>query len=274
MSNRDIGRTVTDRRFEVLAPDGTSIAVWAEGAGPATVMVHGSLQDHTVSAALVAELRSGLATFAVDRRGFGASGDGPEYAIEREFEDVAAVVDEVAAQAGGPVALWGHSYGASVAMGGATLTGNVSHLVLYEPSLGLAYPEGWIEAVEDALAEGDADTAIVLVLRDLLEFTEDRIAQLRSGPQWSVRVAAASTVAREARAEAGWRYRPGQFDAVTAPTLLLSGSQSTPAIKRATRLAAEAVPGARIHVLDGHAHIAHRTDPTLVAEIVREFVST
>ena len=170
----------------------------------------------------------------MDRRGFGASGDGADYSIEREFEDVAAVVDAVAARTGGPVALWGHSFGASVAMGAAALTRNISHLLLYEPSLGLAYPQGWIETVEKALAEGDHEAAIVLVLRDMLEFTDDQIEAMRAGPEWARRVAVAPTVAREARAEQGWVYRPGQFGGITAPTLLLSGSESTPAIKQAT----------------------------------------
>ncbi|WP_431681316.1 alpha/beta fold hydrolase [Kitasatospora sp. KL5] len=268
--------TTAIERFEVRSPDGTVLAVWAEGEGPALVMVHGSLQDHTVSAALVAELRSDTATFSMDRRGFGASSDavGAAYAIEREFEDVAAVVDAVAARTGGPVALWGHSYGAGLAMGGAALTTNIGHLVLYEPSLGLAYPEGWIDRLEQTLAEGDDEGAIVLALRDVLEFTDDRIDAMRAGPEWAGRVAVAPTVAREARAEEGWVYRPGRFDAVAAPTLLLSGSQSPPSLKQATAEAAEALPRARVRVLDGHAHIAHRTDPALVAGIVRAFTAS
>ncbi|MFI2431294.1 alpha/beta fold hydrolase [Streptomyces sp. NPDC018693] len=261
-------------RFDVRAPDGTPLAVWAEGEGPALVMVHGSLQDHTVSAALVGELRTGLTTFALDRRGFGASGDGADYAIEREFEDVAAVVDAVAARTGGPVAVWGHSYGASLAMGGATLTGNVGHLLLYEPSLGLVYPDGWIGRVERALADGDDEEAVVLVLRDVLEFTDAQIDAVRSGPEWARRVAVAPTVAREARAEEEWVYRPGQFTGITARTLLLSGSESPPALKQATDRAAAAIPGARIRVLDGHAHIAHRTDPAMVAAVVRGFLTS
>jgi pimeloyl-ACP methyl ester carboxylesterase len=262
-------------RFDVQAPDGTVIAVWVEGEGrPAMVLVHGSLQDHSISAALLAELRDGITTFAVDRRGFGASGDGVGYAIEREFEDVAAVVDAVAARVGGPVAVWGHSYGASVAMGGATATPNISHLLLYEPSLGFAYPQGWIATLEKALAEGDDEAAIVLVLRDILEFTDDEIEAMRAGPEWSRRVAVARTVAREARAEEGWVYEPGQFGAITAQTLLLSGSESTPAIKQATKAAAAAIVGARIHVLDGHAHIAHRTEPAMVAAVVRGFITS
>lgn len=89
-------------RFDVRSADGTTIAVWVEGDGPALVMVHGSTQDHTVSAALVGELRAGVTTYAVDRRGFGASGDHQEYSLERVTEDVAAVVGEVAARTGWP----------------------------------------------------------------------------------------------------------------------------------------------------------------------------
>ncbi len=266
------GGAATAERFDVASADGTRIAVWVEGEGPAVVLVHGSLQDHSISAALVAELRASLTTFAVDRRGFGASGDGAAYAIEREFEDVASVVDAVATRVSGPVDVWGHSYGASVAMGAAALTANICHLVLYEPSLGLAYPERWIDLLEKTLEGGDDEAAIVLVLRDVLEFTDDQIDAMRSGPEWARRVAVAPTVAREARAEEGWVYRAGQFSGVTARTLLLSGSESAPAIKEATDAAVAAIVGARVRVLDGHAHIAHRTDPALVAAVVRGFL--
>jgi pimeloyl-ACP methyl ester carboxylesterase len=196
--------------------------VWIDGKGPPLVMVHGSLCDHSRFDPLVAELRDGVTSFAMDRRGFGASGDAPGYAIEREFEDVAAVVDAVAARTGGPVALWGHSYGANCAMGGAALTNNVHHLVLYEPSLGLRYPAGSVEAVEEALAAGDRAAAIVLVFVGILEMTEEEVDALRSSPLWPVRLAAAPTVPRECRAEEGWVYRPGQFDGISASTLVLT----------------------------------------------------
>jgi pimeloyl-ACP methyl ester carboxylesterase len=261
-------------RFDVRSPDGTALAVWVDGEGPPLVMVHGSLQDHTISAALVGELRAGVSTFAMDRRGFGASSDGAVYAIEREFEDVAAVLDAVATRAGGPVALWGHSFGANCAMGGAALTSNVSHLVLYEPSLGLAYPAGWIDVLEATLAAGDGDAAIAMVLRDVLEFTDAQMDAMRAGPEWPRRIATVPTVAREARVEHDWVYRPGQFDAITAPTLLLSGTDSPEAVKKATAAAVAMIPDARVHVLDGHAHIAHRTDPAMVADIVRRFIAS
>ena len=161
-------------RFDVTAADGAPIAVWVTGRGPALVMVHGSIADHTTFDSFVAVLGEHFTTYAMDRRGFGASPDVDRYTIEVDFADVAAVVDAVAARTGGPIVLWGHSYGANCAIGGTASTANVSHLVVYEPSLGLAYPPGSIERIEAALADGDHDAAIVAVLVDILEMTSRR----------------------------------------------------------------------------------------------------
>ena len=256
-----------------VAADGTQIAVWIEGTGPALVMVHGSIADHTTFEPFIAVLRNHLTTFAMDRRGFGATPDADDYTIDVDFADVAAVVDAVAARTGGPVALLGHSYGASCAMGGAARTTNVSHLILYEPSLGLRYPPGSIEAIETAVATGDNDAAIVAVLVDILKMTDEVVDALRHDPLWAVRVAAAPTIPRECRVEDRWTYQPGQFDAITAPTLLLQGSDSVPGIVEVTKRAAAAIPGARTQILHGHGHFAHKTDPRLVAALIREFIS-
>jgi pimeloyl-ACP methyl ester carboxylesterase len=184
---------------------------------------------------------------------------------------VAAVVEAVAARAGGPVALWGHSYGAGCAMGGAALTGAVGWLVLYEPGLGIPYPAGSIEEVEAALAAGDAEAALVLVLDAVVGMSNEEIASLRSGPRWPTMLASAPTVPRECRAEDGWTYRPGALDRISAPTLLLAGAESHPVLRQATDRALAAIPGARVRVLDGHAHLAHRNDPAMVAALIREF---
>ncbi|MGE3286598.1 MAG: alpha/beta fold hydrolase [Pseudonocardia sp.] len=69
-------------------------------------------------------------------------------------------------------------------------------------------------------------------------------------------------------------YRRGQFDTVTAPTPMLAGSASVPAMARATERAAAAIPDARIHMLRGHGHFAHKTDPDMVTELVRAFVAS
>jgi pimeloyl-ACP methyl ester carboxylesterase len=67
-----------------------------------------------------------------DRRGRGAGGDAPEYRLEPEYEDVAAVVDTVATAARQPVDVYGHSHGGIVAFGAAAMSPNVRKLVLYE----------------------------------------------------------------------------------------------------------------------------------------------
>jgi pimeloyl-ACP methyl ester carboxylesterase len=258
--------------MNVTSRDGTRLAVELEGEGPAIVLVHGSIADHTTFASFVEALAPHMTTFAMDRRGFGGSGDSREYVIERDFEDVAAVVDTVAELVGGPVVLFGHSYGANCAMGATALTDNVSDLVLYEPSLGLQYPPGAIERIEKAVAAGDNEAAIVTALVDLLEMTEEEIDGFRSSPVWPLRLAAAPTIPRECRVEESWEYTPGQFDAITAPTLLLSGSDSVPVMVEATKRAAAAIPNARVQVLDGHAHFAHRTDPQLMRKVVADSV--
>src|SRR5262245_34876967 len=120
----------TTSRFDVRGADDVPLAVWVAGTGPPVVLVHGSIADHTTFDLLVEALRPHATTFSPDRRGFGASGDGAGYAIEREFVDVAAVVDAVAARAGRPVTLWGHSYGANCSLGAAARTAAVAGLVV------------------------------------------------------------------------------------------------------------------------------------------------
>jgi pimeloyl-ACP methyl ester carboxylesterase len=268
-----VGSIEQEYRFDVKATDGVRLAVWSGGEGPALVLVHGSIADHTTFDTFVSELRRNITTYAMDRRGFGASEDGRDYTIQRDFSDVAAVVDAISARTHRPVALWGHSYGANCAMGAAALTDNVSHLILYEPSLGLKYPSGSIEQIEAALARGEPEAAIVAVLVDILELNDGEIDAFRKSPMWPARIAAAPTVPRECHAEEDWIYQPGQFDSITAASMLLSGSQSVPAVVDATHKAAERIPGAQIRVLEGHAHFAHRTDPQMVHAIINDFLA-
>ena len=129
--------------------------------------------DHTVFAPLVGELRDEFTIFAMDRRGFGASRDDPGYSAEREFSDVSAVVDAVAARTGEPVVLFGSSWGASYALGAAPDLPSLRALVLYEPSLGLRYPPGSIDRMEERVAAGDNEGAIVEMATQIAGLTED-----------------------------------------------------------------------------------------------------
>ena len=113
-------------------------------------------------------------------------------------------------------------------------------------------------------------------LRPGRHFGHDRRGDRRHAPEpaWATRVAAAPTIPRECWVEHGWTYQPGEFDAITAPTLLLQGSESVPGIVKATADAARAISGSRIHLLEGHAHFAHKTDPVMVTSVMREFLSS
>jgi pimeloyl-ACP methyl ester carboxylesterase len=255
-------------RFDIHTADGNQIAVWVDGAGPPLVLVHGSMCDHTTFNALIAALRTDFRCCAMDRRGFGASPESGAYSADREFDDVAAVVDAVASLDGTPVVLFGHSWGASCAMGGAARTGNVRRLVLYEPSLGLGYPPGSIEAIEARVAAGDFEGAVLHVLVEIAGMGEDEVEALRSSAVWPARVATAPTIAREARIEANWTLEPDQFKGIGAPTLLLTGSESPAELADVVRRSSEAIPGSRIAILQGHGHFAYRSHPQVVAAFI------
>ena len=110
--------------------DGTAIAFDRSGEGPAIVVVGGALADRSAFASLAARLAPRFTVIAFDRRGRGDSGDTAPYAVEREVEDIAALLDE----AGDSAFLFGHSSGAVLALETArTLPGRVSKLALYEP---------------------------------------------------------------------------------------------------------------------------------------------
>jgi pimeloyl-ACP methyl ester carboxylesterase len=110
----------------VTSNDGTSIACFRSGEGPPLVLIHGTAADHGRWRPVLPAFEERFPVCAVDRRGRGGSGDSDDYAIGREFEDVAAVVDSL----GEPVNLLGHSYGALCALETALLARNVRKLVL------------------------------------------------------------------------------------------------------------------------------------------------
>jgi pimeloyl-ACP methyl ester carboxylesterase len=262
-----------EQRFDVRSADGTSLAVWVHGQGPPLVLVHGSLRDHAIFEPFIEVLGKQVTTFAMDRRGFGASGDAGDYSIAKEFADVAAVVDEASNRTGQRVSLWGHSYGAGCALGAALATANLHRLILYEPGLGLAYPPGWVDTQEAALAAGRTDEVVQAVLADILEMSGEEIAERRASPSWDTYRRAAPTVLREARVESGWAYEPGAFDRISVPALVLIGTETTPGLMKTTLQATAAIPRARTHVLGGHGHLACLTHPALVADIVTRFIS-
>ena len=261
----------------VESRDGTEIAVWTSGHGPPLVLVHGAVADHTRWRPLLPHLEPHVTVHAMDRRGRGASGDAPGYAIEREFEDVAAVVDAVADASGSAADLYGHSFGGLCAFGGATLTAGIGRLVLYEgwpPADARAreLPPGVGGRLDALLAEGNRDAIVEAMFREVVRMPEAEITALRAQPAWPARVAAAPTIVRELRAIPQVPFDPGQAARIAVPTLLLTGSDSDDPFAADLATVAAALPDARIGVLDGQRHVADILAPELFAQRLLAFL--
>ena len=176
--------TITTGQMEwVVSADGTAIAYRRSGAGSPLVLVHGTTADHTRWAPVLPALEAHYTVYAVDRRGRGASGDGRDYAIEREFEDIVAVIDAI----GTPCDLLGHSYGALCALEAALRSDRVRRLLLYEPPIEAAaglFPRAVVRRIETLIEAGDGDGALVAFFRGIVRMPERDIALLRAQPSW------------------------------------------------------------------------------------------
>ena len=269
--------THTEIMSSVASRDGTEIAYWTSGSGPPIVLVHGSPADHTRWRPLIPYLEHNVTVHAIDRRGRGASGDAPEYCLEWEYEDVAAVVDEIAATTGETVDVYGHSHGGIVAFGAATLTAHIRKLVLYEgwpvpdPSI-YALPADVMRRMDKLLAEGDRDGVVEALFRSVEEMSDDDMALLRSAPSWPGRVAAAHTVTRELVAETHARLEAEQAAKITVPVLLLTGEKSRDPAKSEVSAVAAALPDVRLSVLEGQQHVADILDPETFAKQLLGFL--
>jgi pimeloyl-ACP methyl ester carboxylesterase len=261
---------------QVVSRDGTEIAFWTNGTGPPLVLVHGAVADHTRWDALRPYLEAQVTVHAMDRRGRRASGDHPHYTIEREYEDVAAVVDAVAEAAGCPADLYGHSYGGVYAFGATLLSSNVGRLVLYEgwptvdPPPFLASPE-LVARLEALLARDDRAAVVETVLRELANMTDEELDAYRAHPSWPARVAAAHTIPRESRTVRELSFDAAKARRISSPTLLLVGEESTVWQAEAHALAAT-LPDARVVLLDGQGHAADAVAPGLVADQLLGFL--
>jgi pimeloyl-ACP methyl ester carboxylesterase len=214
-----------------------------------------------------------LAVWAMDRRGRGTSGDVALYAVEHEFEDVAAVADALAAESGGPVPVVGHSFGGRVALGAALRTPSIERLVVYEGAPAPAdrpYQSGDLVTRLTALRDaGEPATLLETFLREVVGMSEADLAAYRANPVWPDRVAAAPTVVRELEAEASPEASLEALGRVEAPVLQLLGSVSREPFHAATAALAERLANGRVAVIEGARHAAHHSHPEeFVAEVL------
>jgi pimeloyl-ACP methyl ester carboxylesterase len=269
--------TTPDRDEEmetVTSPDGTEIAFERTGSGPPLVLITGgATNDHTrwEQAGVRPAFAEHCTVYAMDGRGRGESGDADEYALEREVEDVAAVVDAV----DGPVTLLGHSVGALYSLEAALRTDNVGRLILYEPPIAVGGHELGMEEVvaeiEVLLTGGEKEQALVRFLQEVGGLSPAELDTLRSAPTWQDRVAVAHIIPRGLQAADEYEFDAARFANLTMPTLLLSGSESPPLYRDGIEAVNEALPNSRILTFEGHAHVAMLTATDRFIDEVLEF---
>lgn len=259
-----------------MSRDGTPIALFGEGAGDPILLVHGTAGDHTTFRVLGPLLARRHAVWAMDRRGRGASGDTLPYSIDREFEDVAVVAENLASRVGAPVPVFGHSYGGRCALGAALLTDAVARVVCYEGAPappGRTYHPAGIEASLDRhLAAGDGGALLATFMTEIVGMTAEELEAYRANPIWPTRVAAAGTIPRELRAAADAAASLERLGSVRQPVLQLLGSASLPIFREATMaLDARLGDGRFVEIADAR-HAAHHTHPEAVLEAVQAFI--
>jgi pimeloyl-ACP methyl ester carboxylesterase len=268
-----------DRR--VIAPDGVAIAVFRSGTGQPIILVHGATADHTTWRTSGPLLAARHTLHAIDRRGRGASGDGgprEPYAIEREFDDLAAVVDAVAADGGSPVDVVGHSYGGRIALGAALRTARIRRLVSYEgapPAAERGYQDvdaGTVRQVEKLVAAGDRDEALATFMRDIVGMPGPELAAFRADPIWPRRAAAIDTTIRELRAETSPAGSLAALGAVRQPVLQILGGESTEPFAAATRALDARLSNGRVVTIAGARHAAHHTHPAEFVAAIEAFL--
>lgn len=258
----------------ITSPDGTPIAFEQTGSGPPLVLVHGTTADHTRWEPVRSALGKHCTVYTLDRRGRGESGDAETYALEREFEDVAAVVDSI----DDPVHLLGHSHGALCSLEAALRTDNLRSLILYEPPIPweivgqYLYPEDVLAEMATFVDAGDSEQALILFLEEVAALTPAELDALRSAPNWQARVDAVQTVLRELPAVAEYTFDASRFEGLTIPTLLLSGGESPTWAHDATDALNAALSNSRIAVLEGQGHAAMSTAPALFIDTVVSFI--
>ena len=255
---------------KVISTDGTTIAFDQLGSGPTLILVAGASCDRAVDRSLADELATGFTVLNYDRRGRGDSTDTPPYSVQREVEDLGALLDA----AGGTATLVGLSSGAALAAHAAAAGLSVSHLVMWEPPFRLD-PAGqragqvYRDELVALLAAGRRGDALELFMRTV-GLPEHAIAGIRRSPYWAKGESMAPTLAYDAAVMGDGAVPADRLAAVRAPTLVLAGGVSPGWMRDAARAAANAVPAGTYREL---ADQTHDVAPPVLTAAVRAFAS-
>jgi pimeloyl-ACP methyl ester carboxylesterase len=249
----------------VISADGTTIAYEKAGSGPPIVFAAGAFNDHTRLAPLAEALAGDFTVVGYDRRARGASGDTRPYAVERELEDLAAVLGTV----GGAAAVFGYSSGGILALLAATSL-PVTHLFLYEAPFATdgAARAADLPARLDALVhDGRPGDAVALFQTEGIGLPPEMVAQIRQSPMWPALEAIAQSTVYDATITTGYAVPTPAMAAVSVPTLVLTGAGTWPVLTAA----AKALPiGRHVEVPGGE---NHDIPVAATAAVIREFLT-
>ena len=268
-------REESDPMETLTSSDGTQIAFDRLGDGPPVIVVGGQLCDRALTRPTAEELAKRFTVFNYDRRGRGDSGDTAPYALEREVEDIGALIAEVR----GKASVYGHSSGAALALHAAAGL-PMSKLVLHEPPYN---PEGdeygqratrkEAEHIRTLLAEDRRDEALEYFWRTI-GMPQEMVDEMRQTPRWAELEAMAPTMAYDSEVMddigRGGAVPTDLAGRVRSETLVLVGGASPEWMIDVARQVAEAMPNGRYSVLEGQEHVV---PPEILVPVLAEFLT-
>ncbi|HLY31070.1 MAG TPA: alpha/beta hydrolase [Ktedonobacterales bacterium] len=244
----------------VTSKDGTTLAYDQSGQGSALILVTGASATRADCGSVAAHLAPHFTVYAYDRRGRGDSGNTPPYAVEREVEDIEALINE----ASGTAYVFGHSSGAVLALEAARLLpGKVEKLALYEPPFIIddsrpPVPQDYVEHLNELIAAGRRGDAAAYFMTDAVLMPADTVAQMRSSPMWPQIEAVAHTLPYDGAVMGDtMRGNPAtirKWSSVTTPTLVMAGGASPEYMRNGAQTLVAILPNAKYLTLEGQTH--------------------
>jgi pimeloyl-ACP methyl ester carboxylesterase len=260
-------------RAAAVSADGTVIAFDAWGEGEPLVIIDGATAYPAVNPLNkeIAQLLAGdFRTYAYDRRGRGDSTDTAPYAIEREIEDLAALIEV----AGKPATVFGWSSGGVLALDAAAAGLPIKRLVLFEPPFVVddsrpPLPGDYVARLEAAVADGRPGDAAAIFMTEAAGVPAREVEEFRKGDFWPVMEAVAPTISYDGRimgtTMSGGPLPRDRWAAVAVPTLVMYGTDTFPGMAPAARALGEVLPNATVREVEGQQHSAPA--PVLAAEL-------
>jgi pimeloyl-ACP methyl ester carboxylesterase len=259
--------------------DGTLIAYEQTGAGPVIILVSSALADRDGARRLARQLAPSFTVINYDRRGRGKSTNTEPYAVEREVEDLEALVNE----AGGPVFLFGSSSGSVLALDGASRLGpKVKKLFLYEPPFIVdgshpPIPDDLLQEITASLSTNNRDQAVALFFGKGMGIPAPGVTFMRLlMPAWSDMTKIAHTAPYDLMVLAGMQSgKPlpaDRWTSATSPAIVAVGAKSEPFFHSGAKALTGRLPAVGYRSLDGLDHSAVPMAPEALAAAIRQFL--